>query len=125
MVKIPMSIAVQNFLKDQNLEKFLSVHTSSVLSVDPSGSLSVTSSPSAQNLSKFPSNIGRNVVNYLHEILVIIPMVHTLSVKSVTAPICASSIPSINPSVNECLECLECMDEYPITNYEEKTHLKS
>ena len=37
-VKIPMSIAVSSFLKVQFMGKFSSVHTSSDLSVDPSGS---------------------------------------------------------------------------------------
>ena len=61
MVKIPMSV--------QYPEKFLSIHTSSDSSVDPSGSPSVTSSPSAENLSKTLGNHGeKNAVNYLHKI---------------------------------------------------------
>ena len=59
MVKIPMSIAVQNFLKVQFKGKFLSICTSLDLSVNPSDSPSVTPSPSAENLLKFPSHMGK------------------------------------------------------------------
>ena len=55
-VRIPMSIPGRKFLKVQIPGKFPSIHTSSDLSVDPSGSLSVTPSASPGNPSKFPSN---------------------------------------------------------------------
>ena len=61
VVKIPTSIAVGNFPKLQFLGKFLSICTSSDLSVDPSGSLSVTLSPSAQNMSKSLLIMGRKM----------------------------------------------------------------
>ena len=83
-----MSIPVQNFPRHEYLGKPLSVHTSLDLSVNPSGRLSVTLSPSAENLSKFPSNNQENhVVNYLHEIPVISPPIHTSCIMSVIAPI--------------------------------------
>ena len=93
-VKMPVSIPVQNFLKQQNLGKLL--HTSSDSSVNPSGSLSVASSPFAANLLKFPGKNGeKHVVNYLREILVKSPAFCTLCITSVVAPIHASSIPSV------------------------------
>ena len=117
IVKIPMCIAVQNFLTVQFMGKLLSIHTSSDSSVNPLGSLSVTLSPSAENLSKFPSNNGeKNAENYLHEIPVKVPTVCTSSVMSVVAPISASSVPSIHPYD----ECQEILDEFTCTKYCEK-----
>ena len=118
MVKIPTIIPVQNFPKHENPGKLLSVCTSSDSSVNPSGSLSITLSPSAENSSKVASNHGENnTANYLHEILVKSPSIHPSCTMSVVAPICASSIPSVYPSDNECQEIL---DEFPCTNYGEK-----
>ena len=117
-----MSIALHNFLKVPYLGKFLSIHTSSDSSVNQSGSLSITPSPTAENLSKFPSTDGeKNAVSYLHEIPVKIPAVCSSSVMSVIAPISASSILSINPSDNDCQEI---PDEYPSTSYGEKSQQK-
>ena len=102
--------------------KFLSVCTSSDSSVDQSGSPSITSSPSADNQSKFPSNHGeKNAVNYLHEILVEILTASTLSVPSVVAPICALSVLSIHLSDDEHQEI---PDEFHGTNYERKINPK-
>ena len=68
-VKVTRHVAGPNFWKVQILGKLPSVHTSSHLSVNPSGSLSSTPSPSAENLSKFPGNYReRNTLNYLHNI---------------------------------------------------------
>ena len=58
MVKIPLSIAGQNFQNVQNQGKFLSICTSSDSSVNHSGSPSVTLSPSAEYLSEFHGNNG-------------------------------------------------------------------
>ena len=78
MVKRPMSITGQNFPNVKNLGKILSIHTSLESSVNPSGSPSVTLSPSAENLLKFPSNHGeQNAGNYMDEIRVKIPTVCT------------------------------------------------
>ena len=118
MVKLPTSVAGQNFLKVQYLRKFPSVCTSSDSAVDPSGSPSITPSPSAENPSKIPGNHGKkSAVNYLHEILVIIPTLHTSSVTSVIAPLSALSIPSVHPSD---VELQEIPSKIPITNYGEK-----
>ena len=57
------------------------------------------------------------MVNYLHEIPVKLPTVHTLSVMSVIAPISALSVLSIHPSDDKCLEIPQ---EFPSTNYGEK-----
>ena len=79
MVKMPSSIPVQKFPITKYPGKILSVHTSSDSSVNPSGRLSITSSPSAQNPSKIPCNHGENnTVNYLQNIPVKSPSMHTL-----------------------------------------------
>ena len=57
------------------------------------------------------------MVNYLHEILVKIPTVHTSSVTSVIAPISTLSVLSVHLSNDEYQEILE---EFPSTNYGEK-----
>ena len=102
MVKIPTRIPVGNFLNTQYLGKLLSVHKSSDLSFHPSGSLSITSSLSAEHRSKFPSNHGeKNMVNYLHKILVESPFVCTSCITSVSAPVHGLSIPSVHPSDNK------------------------
>ena len=68
-------------------------------SVDPSGSLSITSSPSAEKPSKVPGTNGeKHVVHYLHEIPVKSLSIHTPYGTSVIAPVCALSVPSIHPS---------------------------
>ena len=98
-VKIPMSIPVQKILYAQYMGKVPSVHTSTDLSVDPSGSPSITSSPSAEKPLKVPSNNGeKHVVNYLYEITVKSPSIHTLYGMSVIAPVHALSVPSIHTS---------------------------
>ena len=108
MVKILVSIAGCNFPKVQIPTKFLSVCTSLDSSVNPSGSLLVTSSLSAENPLKFPDNHGeKKAVNELHEILVKSPSVCTLLVMSIIAPVCVSSVPSIHLSVNEHQEILD------------------
>ena len=90
------------------------MHTSSDSSVNPSGSPSSTPSPFAENLLKFPTNNGdKTAVNYLHEILVKVPTVHTLSVPSVIAPVSASSVPSV-------VKYQEIQKEFPVSNYGEK-----
>ena len=105
------------FPKVQILGNFLYVHTSLDSSVNPSGSLSVTPSLSAENLLKFPGNYReKNAVNYLHEIPVNIPTIHTSSVVSVITLISASYVPSIHPLDDEGWEILE---QFPSTNYEE------
>ena len=105
-----------------NPGKFHSIHTSSYSSVNPPGSPSVTLSPSAENPLQFPCNHQeKTAVNYLHEILVKIPTVHTLSVTSVIAPICAMSIPSVHLSDDKHQEI---PDEFPSTNYRRNSHLK-
>ena len=105
MVKIPTSIAVSNFPKMQFMGKFLSICTTSDLSVDQSGSPPVILSLSAEILFKFLSNFGeKHAVNYLHEIPVKLPTVHTSSVTSVIAPICGLPIPSIHLSDDEYQE---------------------
>ena len=105
------------FPKVQILGNFLYFHTSLDSSVNPSGSLSVTPSLSAENLLKFPGNYGeKNAVNYLHEIPVNIPTVHTSSVMSVITLISASYVPSIHPLDDEGWEKLE---QFPSTSYEE------
>ena len=121
MVKRPMSITGQNFPNVKNLGKILSIHTSLESSVNPSGSPSVTLSPSAENLLKFPSNHGeQNAGNYMDEIRVKIPTVCTSSVASVIAPIHALTVPSIHPSIHPSDdECQEIPDKFPITNYGE------
>ena len=58
MVKILMSIAVQNFPKHENPGKFLSICISSDSSVDPSGNQSVTLSLSDENA---PVIMGRKM----------------------------------------------------------------
>ena len=58
------------------------------------------------------------MVNHLHKIVVKSPSISTLSVMSVLAPICASSIPSVHPSDNKLQEI---MDKFPGTNYGEKS----
>ena len=123
MVKIPTSIAGQNFPKVQYLGNFPSIHTLSDSSVDPSGSPSVSLSPSAENTSKFPSNHGeKNVPNCLHEILAKIPKVHSSSAMSVIPPIHASSLLSDHPSDDKYQEIL---DEFHCTIMGRNTHLKS
>ena len=138
-VKIPMSIPVQKFLHALNPGKIHFVCTSMDSSVHHSDSLSVNSSPSAANLLKIPCNYGeKNKVNYLHENMVKSPSIHKMYIKSVIAPICASSvqsictlcimsviapvhelpIPSIHPSDDECQEF---PDGFPSTKYGEKT----
>ena len=57
------------------------------------------------------------MVNYLHEILVKIPTVHTPSLMSVLAPMYASSILSIHLSDNKHQETPEI---FPITEHGEK-----
>ena len=90
MVKIPMSIPVQNFPKHENQGKLLSICTSTDSSVNPSGSPSITSSPSAENLLKIPGSNGENnAVNNLHKIPAISTSIYTLCSTSVVAPICA------------------------------------
>ena len=86
------------------------------------GSLAVTSSPSAENLLKFPGSHGdKKVVNYLHNIPVIFSTIHTSSVTSVVAPVCASSILAIHLSDDECQEIPYI---FPGTNYGEKFQSK-
>ena len=98
--------------------KFLSACASLDLSVNPSGSPSFTPSPLAENPSKFPSIImGENTVNYLHKLPVKIPTAHSSSVMSAIAPICASSVLSVDPSDDEHQEI---PDEFPGTNHREK-----
>ena len=87
---------------------------------------------------KIPGNNGeKHAVNYLHEIMVKSPSVHTLYGTSVVAPICASSIQHIHtpcvtsviapvcglPFLSICLtnnEHQEFPDEFHSTNYGEK-----
>ena len=57
------------------------------------------------------------MVNYLHEITVKLPPVHTSYIASVIAPIYALPIPSIHLSNDEHHEI---PDEFPSTNYGEK-----
>ena len=73
------------------------VHASTASSVDPSVSPSITLSLSAEQLSKIPSNNGeKHAVNYLNEITVLSLPICTSYGMSVTAPICALSIPSVH-----------------------------
>ena len=96
IMKIPMSIPVQKFPLMQYPGKLPSAHTSMDSSVDPSGSPSITLSPSAEKVSKILSNNGeKHVINYLHEIMVNSLSIHTLYGMSVIPPVCASYIPSI------------------------------
>ena len=83
-----MSIPVQKISYMEYPGKLPSIHTSTDLSVNPSGSPSITSSPSAENLFKFLGKNGeKHMVNYLHEILVKSPSVHTPYGTSVIAPV--------------------------------------
>ena len=92
-VKMPMSIPVQNFPHDHNLGKLPFVHTSVDSSVHHSDSLSINSSLSAANPSKFPCNYGEETtVNYLHKNLLKSPTIGTSCIMSVIAPIHASSM---------------------------------
>ena len=76
--------------------KLPSICTSMDSSVDPSGSLSITLSPSVEKPSKIPGNNGeKHMVNYLHKIPVKSPSVHTPYSTSVIAPVHAFSVPSI------------------------------
>ena len=85
----------------QYLGELPSIHTSTDLSVNLSGSLSIILSLSAEKLWKIPSNNGeKHTVNYLHETPVKSPSVHTSYGKSVIPPICVLSIPSI------CTSCV-------------------
>ena len=78
------------------LRKLPFIHTSMDSSVNPSGRPSITSSLSAEKPSKLPCNNGeKHAVNYLHEIMVKSPSIHTLYGMSVIAPVHALSIPSI------------------------------
>ena len=68
-------------------------------SVNPSGSLSITSSPSAEKPSKVSGPNGeKHVVSYLHEIPLKSPSIHTPYGTSVIAPVCALSVPSVHTS---------------------------
>ena len=138
MVKMPMSIPVQNFPHDQNPGKMTVVHASTDSSVHHTDSPSVNLSPSAANLSKPPCNYGeKNVVNYLHEnqvkspphhsscdTSVIAPVhassiqtIHTSCITSVFAPICALHILSVLPYDDKCQDFL---DVFTGTKYGEK-----
>ena len=98
-VKMLMSIPVQKFPLIQYSGKILSICTSMDSSVDQSDSPSITLSLSTEKPLKIPSNNGEKyVVNYLHEIPVESPSVHTSYSTFVIAPICALSIPSIHAS---------------------------
>ena len=75
------------------------VCTSTDLSVHYTDSLSVNSSLSAANSSKFLRNYGeKNAVNYLHENLVKSPTISISYVTSVVAPVWASSIQPVHSS---------------------------
>ena len=85
------------FPEVQKLGKLLSIHTKMDLSVNPSGSLSITLSPSAENLSKVPGNNGeKNVLHNQHGFPVNSPPIHA----SLVAPIHALFIQSI------CASCI-------------------
>ena len=138
MVKMPMSIPVQNFPHEQNPGKIPFVHTSMESSVHHSDSLSVNSSPSAANPSKIPCNYGENsTVKYLHENPVKSPTVSTSYDTSVVAPVCALYIPPIcTPCITSVFasvcaspvpsvlpyddEHQEFLDGFPGTNYGER-----
>ena len=95
-VKMPMSIPVQNFLHALNLGKLPSSCTSMDSSVHHTGSPSISSSPPAAYLLKFPCNYGeKDMVNYLHKNPVKSPSISTLYVMPFGAPVHASSIQSI------------------------------
>ena len=96
--------------------KLHSICTSMDSSVDPSGSPSITSSPSAETLLKVPGNIGeKHAVNYLHEITVKSPSVCTLYSTSVIGPspciictICLYIIWYICHCTHPCIICTIC-----------------
>ena len=99
MVKMSMSIPVQQFPNMKYLGRIPSICTPSDWSVNPSGSPSITSSPCAETLLKIPGYNGeKHVVNYLHKIPVKSLSVHTSYSTSVTAQVCASSIQSVHTS---------------------------
>ena len=99
MVKMLMSIPVQEFLHALNPGKLPSIHTSMDSSVHHTGSPSINTSPSAANPSKFPCNYGeKNAVNYLHENPVKSRSVSTSCVMPFSTPVHASSIQSIHTS---------------------------
>ena len=94
--------------------KLPSIHTSTDSSVNPSGSLSITSSPSTEKLSIIPGNNGeKHAVNYLHKILVKSPSIHTSYGTPVIAPVHASSIPSIHTSYAMSVTALVCASSVP------------
>ena len=93
--------------------KLLSIHISMDLSVNPSGSLSITLSPSAENLSKVSGNNGeKDVLHYQHGFPVKSPPIHatlvalfhalfipaicTTCIKSVLHLFHALSVPSVH-----------------------------
>ena len=107
MVKMHMSIPVQNFPHDQNMGKIAFVRTSTDSSVYHTDSPSVNSSLSAAIPSKIPCNYGENnTVNYLHKNLVKSPTIHALYAQpihsscdtSVVAPVHASSVRPVRTS---------------------------
>ena len=99
MVKIHMSIPERKIPNTLNPGKIPFGCTPTDSSVHHTGSLSINSSPSAANPSKFLCNSGeKNVVNCLHKNLVKSPSVSTSYVMSVIAPIHASSIQPVHTS---------------------------
>ena len=112
MMKMAMSIPVQNFLHDQNWGKIPFVHTSTDSSVHHTDSPSIISSPSTANLSKIPCNYGeKNMVNSLHKNPVKSPTISTSCVTSVVAPIHASSI---QPVCTSCVMSVHASSMQPI-----------
>ena len=97
MVKIPTSIPVHNFLK-----QLLSVHTSFDSSVDPSGSLSITSSPSAENPLKIPCNHGEKMwlITCMKSKLTHHPSIHCALCLSLHLSMHHLFHPSINQTTN-------------------------
>ena len=92
MVKMPMSIPVQKFPHELNPGKLPSICISTDLPV-----LSVNSSPSAKNLSKFRCNYGeKNAVNYLHKNPAKSPSVSTLYIMPFDVPVHASSVQPVH-----------------------------
>ena len=107
---MPTSIPVQNFPKHKNLGKLLSVHTSMHLSVDPSGSPSVTLSPSAANPSKSLIVMGRNMqsITSMKSQLRFPPSIHHTLCLSLHLPMHCPFHPYIHHALCLLLHCLFC-----------------
>ena len=125
MVKMPTSVPVLKFPNTQYPGKLPSIHTSMDSSVNPSVSPSITSSLSAENPLKILCNNGeKHVVNYMHEIPVKSPSIHTMYGMSVIAPICALFIPSAHMSYMPSVIVPVCASPILSTHLTDDEHQK-